>query len=122
MRTRPFAVRRVLDPGLILEVDQTRQFNSNEVLPGPDGILGTDDDISAPRADPVVDGPFAALIPLVIRDNPATTGPDTNYLQYTGPDHVVLGGTNPDPITHLGGNDIIISSDWRRHAVWRRGQ
>ena len=40
---------------------------------------------------------------LVIRDNPATPGLDTNYLQYTGDDHVVLGGT--------AGNDIIIASD-----------
>ena len=33
------------------------------------------------------------VTPLVIRDNPATPGPDSNYLQYTGEDHVVLGGT-----------------------------
>jgi Ca2+-binding RTX toxin-like protein len=71
------------------------------VLPGPDGLLGTADDVAAPRADPVNVGPFAALIPLVIRDNPATPGPDTHYLQYTGEDHVVLGGTS--------GNDIILS-------------
>ena len=38
----------------------------------------------------------------MIRNNPATPGPDTNYLQYTGEDHVVLGGTS--------GNDIIVSS------------
>ena len=46
----------------------------------------------------------AALLslPLVIRDNPDTAGPDTNYLHYTGEDHVVLGGTS--------GNDIMISS------------
>ena len=73
------------------------------VLPGPDGILGTADDVSDPRADPVNVGPFADLIPLVIRDNPATTGPDTNFLHYTGVDHVVLGGT--------AGADIIISGE-----------
>ena len=39
----------------------------------------------------------------VIRDNPATPGPDTNYLQYTGDQHVVLGGTDLD--------DILISSE-----------
>jgi Ca2+-binding RTX toxin-like protein len=89
-------------PTFTLEVDKTRQFNANVVLPGPDGILGTADDVSAPREDPVTTGPFAALIPLVIRDNPATPGPDTNYLQYTGQDHVVLGGT--------ASNDIIKSS------------
>ena len=43
------------------------------------------------------------IVPLVIRDNPNTVGPDTNYLQYDGPDHVVLGGT--------AGDDIIISSE-----------
>ena len=38
------------------------------------------------RADPVNDGPFATCIPLVIRDNPDTVGPDTNYLAVHGPD------------------------------------
>ena len=42
-----------------------RQFNANVVLPGPDGTFGTPDDVSAPREDPVVVGPFADLIPLV---------------------------------------------------------
>ncbi|CAD5107740.1 peroxidase family protein [Zestomonas carbonaria] len=69
-------------PGLILEVDQSRQFNEG---------LGSD--------DPEGDNP---LIPLVIRDNPATPGPDGNYLHYTGDEHVVLGGTS--------GNDIMIGS------------
>nr|WP_244448768.1 peroxidase family protein [Bosea sp. LC85] len=41
--------------------------------------------------------------PVVLRDNPETVGPDTNYLQYSGEEHVVLGGT--------AGNDIIISSE-----------
>src|SRR5215470_13291084 len=40
---------------------------------------------------------------MVIRDNPNTVGPDTNYLEYTGEDHVVLGGT--------AANDVIISSE-----------
>ncbi|HSB73539.1 MAG TPA: peroxidase family protein [Candidatus Methylomirabilis sp.] len=103
-------------PGLTLEVDPTRQFNANVANnpgpdgvfgpgPGPDGIQGTaddtpSDDIATPREDPLGDNP---LIPLVIRDNPATAGPDTNYLQYTGPEHVVLGGT--------AANDILISSE-----------
>ena len=85
-------------PGLILEVTQAQQFNPS-VVAGPDGIEGTPDDLPA-NADPVGD---SLLIPLVIRDNPATPGPDTNFLQYTGADHVVLGGTP--------GNDIIISSE-----------
>ncbi len=52
------------------------------------------------NADPTEGG--SALTPLVIRNNPATPGLDSNYLQYTGVDHVVLGGTAND--------DIIISS------------
>src|SRR5262245_54285392 len=70
-------------PTFTLEVDPTKQFNEG---------LGT--------ADPTGG---SLLTPLVIRDNPATTGTDTNYLQYTGEDHVVLGGT--------AANDIIISGD-----------
>ncbi|BDG74000.1 peroxidase family protein [Roseomonas fluvialis] len=70
-------------PGLILEVDQTRQWN-------PD--LGT--------ADPAGG---TVLTPLVIRNNPATAGPDANYLRYTGDEHVVLGGTE--------GNDILTASE-----------
>jgi Ca2+-binding RTX toxin-like protein len=104
-------------PAFTFEVDATKQFNASVVLPGPDGVFGPgpgpdgiqgtpddtpSDDVAAPRADPVNVGPFATLIPLVIRDNPMTVGPDTNYLQYTGEDHVVLGGT--------AGNDIIRSS------------
>src|SRR5262245_61855831 len=107
-------------PDFILEVNPTHQFNQSVaagpdgvfidnpltpvdeaadnlpgntdpvggvVFPGPDGILGTPADVT--------------LTPLVIRDNPATPGPDTNYLQFTGEQHVVLGGTP--------GNDILIS-------------
>src|SRR5262249_43050858 len=88
-------------PTFTLEVDPTKQFNADVVLPGPDGIFGPgvgpdgiqgtaddtpSDDVSAPRADPVVVGPFANLIPLVIRNNPLTAGLDTNYLKYTGED------------------------------------
>ncbi|NMY16249.1 heme peroxidase [Pseudomonas sp. WS 5019] len=69
-------------PGLILEVNQSAQFN--------DG-LGS--------ADPVGDNP---LIPLVIRDNPQTPAVETNYLRYTGDEHVVLGGT--------AGDDVMIGS------------
>ncbi|MDM0018336.1 peroxidase family protein [Variovorax saccharolyticus] len=72
-------------PGFILEVDPTRQFTG----------LGADN-----RADPTEGG--SALVPLVIRDNPDTAGPDTNYLRYTGDDHVVLGGT--------AGNDVMVAN------------
>jgi len=77
-------------PAYILEVDPTRQFTE----------LGTDG-----RADPTHEDTTGtnALDPLVIRDNPATAGSDTNYLEYTGADHVVLGGT--------AGDDILISSE-----------
>ena len=51
------------------------------------------------------------MLPLVIRDNPATPGEDTNYLRYTGPDHVVLGGTNPGNASNPSGNDILIGSE-----------
>ncbi|UUZ65406.1 hypothetical protein LP417_13255 [Polaromonas sp. P1-6] len=105
-------------PTYSLEVDLSKQFNANVVLnPGADGILGDNpltlrneaaDDIATPRLDPVSD---SALIPLVIRDNPATAGLDTNYLQYTGEDHVVLGGTNPLNVANPSGNDILISGD-----------
>ncbi len=71
-------------PTWILEVDSTKQYTGE----GPDG-----------RADPTNGDPLA---PLVIRDNPETVGPDTNYLRYTGEDHIVLGGTSD--------NDIMISS------------
>jgi len=76
-------------PTWILEVDRSKQFNDTD----GDGALDSDDPIGG-----------TALLPLVIRDNPATPGDDdSNYLRYTGPDHVVLGGTS--------GNDILIGSE-----------
>ena len=71
-------------PGLLLEVNQANQYN------GPE--LGSSD----PTGDSV-------LNPLVIRDNPATPGADSNYLRYTGDEHVLLGGTP--------GADILIASE-----------
>ncbi|MFZ6049900.1 peroxidase family protein [Pseudomonas sp. CR3202] len=90
-----------------LEVDPTKQFNQ-AVIAGPDGLVGTPDDLLG-NADPTGGTTISSatgtveFIPLVIRDNPDTAGPDTNFLHYTGEDHVVLGGT--------AGNDIIISGD-----------
>ncbi|ATP50936.1 heme peroxidase [Pseudomonas putida] len=79
-----------LTPTFTLEVNQANQFTG----------LGADG-----KADPtggiMIYG--QEIVPLVIRDNPDTVGPDSNYLHYTGLDHVVLGGT--------AGNDIIISSE-----------
>src|SRR5262245_48704481 len=75
-------------PNYILELDQTKQFNAGL---GPDG-----------HADPTGTSP---LIPLVMRDNPDTVGPDTNYLRFNGDLNTaaVLGGT-PN-------NDILIGGD-----------
>ena len=90
-------------PGFILEVDPTRQFTELDE-PGPDGIQGTADDEAGADGISGNSDPFdgSLLTPLVIRDNPATPGPDTNYLQYTGDEHVVLGGSDS--------NDILIAS------------
>jgi len=60
-------------PGLILEVDQSRQFND---LDG-DGTLESTDPTGT-----------SLITPLVMRDNPATPGAEANYLRYTGDDHV----------------------------------
>ncbi len=113
-------------PGLILEVDQSRQYNADTgvFLPGEDGVLGDDpltldvdesfDDVMNTSADPIGAG---LLTQLVIRNNPATPGTDTNYLRYTGGDHVVLGGTEAndtliagigdDTLYGDGGNDLL---------------
>ncbi|CAI8994751.1 peroxidase family protein [Pseudomonas sp. IT-P4] len=79
-----------LTPTFTLEVDQTTQFTGL-------GAGGRDD----PTGGIMING--VEVVSLVIRDNPDTVGPDTNYLHYTGEDHVVLGGT--------AGNDILISGD-----------
>ncbi|MCR6636555.1 peroxidase family protein [Devosia sp.] len=89
-------------PGLILEVNQARQFNDSN----GDGVLDS--------LDPLGPG---LLTQLVIRNNPATPGADTNYLRYTGGDHVVLGGTDSadtliggigdDTLHGDGGNDKL---------------
>ncbi|MFC5696155.1 peroxidase family protein, partial [Pseudomonas sp. GCM10022186] len=84
-------------PAFILESNPLTQRTGLDE-PGPDGVQGTADDVAG------VDGllgnsdPFggSGLIPLVIRDDPATPVVDTNYLRYTGEDHVVLGGTDLD--------------------------
>ncbi|MGF6553712.1 Ca2+-binding RTX toxin-like protein [Pseudomonas sp. S30_BP2TU TE3576] len=97
-----------LTPAFTLETDPTRQFNQS-VVAGPDGIVGTLDDLPAnadpfgPSIHPIGSPRIDHFTPLVIRDNPATVGLDTNYLHYTGGDTVVLGGTV--------GNDILIAGD-----------
>ena len=101
-------------PGLILEVDKTKQYNPGIDDAGLDGILldnpGTSVDESADNlannGDPVGGG---LLTQLVVRNNPATLGTDTNYLRYTGGDHVILGGTDPGNAFNPSGKDILIA-------------
>lgn len=83
-------------PGLILEVDQTKQFND---LDG-DGTLES--------TDPVGGG---ILTQLVIRNDPSTAGTDTHYLRYTGGDHVVLGGTEANNTLIAGIGDDTLFGD-----------
>src|SRR5262249_9823998 len=89
-----------LTPAFTLEVDPGRQFTG----------LGADG-----RADPTggifING--VNITPLVVRDNPDTVGPDTNYLHYTGAETVVLGGTE--------GNDILIAGSSDDDTVWGDG-
>ncbi|MFZ6049903.1 peroxidase family protein [Pseudomonas sp. CR3202] len=110
--------RVFLTPAYILEVDQVHQYNPS-VVAGPDGIVGTADDLPVtadpfgPSNHPIGSPRSDFLTPLVIRDNPATPGPDTNYLHYTGADTVVLGGT--------AGNDILIAGDSDDDTVYGDG-
>jgi Ca2+-binding RTX toxin-like protein len=102
-------------PGLILEVDRTKQYNPDlGEDAGLDGILqddpGTAVDESADNRglDPVGSG---ILTQLVIRNNPGTVGPDTNYLRYTGDNHVVLGGTDLADVIIAGIGDDTLFGD-----------
>ncbi|NQD94099.1 heme peroxidase, partial [Pseudomonas sp. CrR25] len=71
-----------LKQGLILEADQSLQFNEE---------LG--------NADPLGD---------VMRDDPSTAGVEVNYLHYTGDEHVVLGGTDGnDTLISSIGDDTL---------------
>ncbi|NOV16620.1 hypothetical protein E5S70_11120 [Ensifer adhaerens] len=102
-------------PGLILEIDRTKQYNPGlGETAGADGIMddnpGTSVDESADNLgnDPLGGG---ILTPLVQRNNPATPGADTNYLKYTGGDHVVLGGTEQNDILIAGIGDDTLYGD-----------
>ncbi|WP_300972930.1 peroxidase family protein [Sphingomonas sp. LHG3406-1] len=83
-------------PAWILEVDQSRQFNDSN----GDGVFD--------NLDPLGGG---ILTPLIVRNNPSTAGPDSNYLRYTGGDHVVLGGTEANDILQSGIGDDTIYGD-----------
>jgi Ca2+-binding RTX toxin-like protein len=78
-------------PAYFLEVDQSKQFNEGR------GNL-----------DPTGESIFSQL---VSRNNPATSGPDTNYLKFNGGDHVVLGGTNNADILIGGLGDDTLWGD-----------
>ena len=102
-------------PGLILEVDRTKQYNPDLAeTAGADGILEDDPETEVDESadnlgsDPVGGG---ILTPLVVRNNPATVGPDTNYLRYTGGEHVVLGGTEAADILIAGIGDDTLFGD-----------
>ena len=83
-------------PGLILEVDPSRQYND---LDG-DGDLESGDPTSGDL-----------ISRLVVRNDPTTAGPDANYLRYTGDEHVVLGGTNNNDTLIAGIGDDTIHGD-----------
>lgn len=102
-------------PGLILEIDRTKQYNPGlGETAGADGIL-EDDPNTVPdeSADNLGIDPTGGglLTRVVIRDNPATAGPDSNYLKYTGGDHVVLGGTDSADTLIAGIGDDTIFGD-----------
>ncbi|KWV56940.1 hypothetical protein AS026_32535 [Rhizobium altiplani] len=108
-------------PGLILEIDRTRQYNPGlGETAGADGILEDDPTTAVNEAaDNIGNDPTGGsiLTPLVIRDNPQTPTLDTNYLRYTGDEHVLLGGTDAadvliasigdDTLFGDGGNDRL---------------
>ncbi|MFZ6049905.1 peroxidase family protein, partial [Pseudomonas sp. CR3202] len=84
-------------PAFILESNPVIQHTGLDE-PGADGLQGTVDDVAGAdgvlgNSDPLGG---SGLIPLVIRDNPATPAVDTNFVRYTGVDHVVLGGNELD--------------------------
>ena len=99
-------------PGLILEVDKSKQYNPDTGVFLPDGSdhhgRGRKPRQLDTNADPVG---FGLLTKLVIRDNPATSGPDTNYLRYTGGEHVLLGGTEQNDILIAGIGDDTLYGD-----------
>ncbi|MET0707798.1 MAG: peroxidase family protein, partial [Tardiphaga sp.] len=80
----------------VLEVDQANQADYNGDDPGVDPV----------GADPIME---ALGLGRVVRNDPGTAGPDSNYIRFTGGEHVVIGGTS--------GNDTIIS-DFGDDGIW----
>ncbi|MEW4448918.1 peroxidase family protein [Qipengyuania sp. JC766] len=103
--------------------------NTDQTLPGPDGIRGTADDIlnyhshvdsftladyvlhvdpsKQIQPDPVQENAVLAALGIsaVRRDNPNTLGPDSNFLQFNGADHTTINGTEGNDIIIAGGGD-----------------
>ena len=97
-------------PTWTLEIDQTKQFTGLGIDGRADPTLADDapgagqSTILAGFNNPtIING--HEIAPLVIRDNPDTVGPDTNYLHYTGNSPVVLGGTANNDIIIAGASD-----------------
>ncbi len=102
-------------PNLILEIDRTKQYNPElGEDAGLDGILEDDPNTAVDESadnrglDPTGGG---LLTKVVIRNNPATVGEDSNYLKYQGGDHVLLGGTDNDDILIAGIGDDTLYGD-----------
>lgn len=80
---------------------------------GGDAFAAMDHILEVDTARQIGDDPVGQ----VVRNNPNTPGPDSNYLEFVGGEHVVLGGTDSndvliaddgdDTIWGDGGNDII---------------
>src|SRR5262245_7674754 len=102
-------------PAWTLEIDQTKQFTGLGIDGRADPTFADDtpgagqSTILAGFNNPtIING--HEIAPLVIRDNPDTVGPDTDYLHYTGNSPVVLGGT--------AGNDIIIAGASEQDPIY----
>jgi len=105
-------------PAWTLEIDATKQFTGLGIDGRADPTFADDQPAGGQSAvlagfnkPTIING--QEIAPLVIRDNPDTVGPDTDYLHYTGNSPVVLGGTP--------GNDILISGASDQDTIWGDG-
>ncbi|MEQ1670742.1 MAG: peroxidase family protein, partial [Hyphomicrobium sp.] len=97
--TRHIGVDVFANYDFVLEVDVNNQADYD---PG---------DISLTGKDPTGNDETLEALGLgkVIRNNPGTTGPDSNYIRVFGGEHMVVGGTS--------GNDTIIT-DFGDDGIW----
>jgi Ca2+-binding RTX toxin-like protein len=108
-------------PAWILEIDQSKQLtglsdathvgNADPTFADDQAPAGQSAVLASLNNPTIING--VEIAPLVIRDNPDTVGPDTNYLHYTGNSPVVLGGT--------AGNDILIAGASDQDTVYGDG-